>query len=250
MLPHDEIGAGPALILLHAGIADRTMWAEHLGPLAEAGYRAIAVDIPGFGEAPVDESGEAEWTAVLETMDALGLERAAIAGNSFGGAVALRVGVVAPERVSALALFSAPPPELDPSPQLKAVWEAEGAALEAGDIEAAVEVILDAWTLPDAPRELRERVARMQRRAFEVQAGASAEEPPDPLEERPELLAGLDVPTLIAAGEREMSDFRDGAVAMAEAIPGSRLVLIEGAGHLAPLEKPEAFRELLTDFLR
>ena len=76
------------------------MWAEHLGQLADAGYRAIAVDLPGFGEAPVAED-EGEWTAVIETMDELGIERAALAGNSFGGAVALRVAVVAPQRVEA-----------------------------------------------------------------------------------------------------------------------------------------------------
>ena len=116
MLPHDEIGAGPALILLHAGIADRTMWAEHLGPLAEAGYRAIAVDIPGFGEAPVDEGGEAEWTAVLETMDALGVESAAIAGNSFGGAVACGSASSLPRGWSALALYLGTPSRAGPIP--------------------------------------------------------------------------------------------------------------------------------------
>ena len=223
------------------------MWAEHLGPLADAGYRAIAVDLPGFGEAPVAEEGE--WTAVIETLDRLGIERAALAGNSFGGAVALRVSVVAPQKVEALALFSAPPPELDPSPGLTGVWEAEEAALERGDMEAAVEAVLEAWTLPGTPEELRERVARMQRRAFERQAGAASEEAPDPLDDHPELLEGLDVPTLVAAGEHDMVDFRDGAEAIAEAIPGSRLVQIEAAGHLAPLEQPVDFARLLLEFL-
>jgi hypothetical protein len=46
MLPNDEVGSGPAVVLLHAGIADRTMWAEHLQPLADAGYRAVALDFP------------------------------------------------------------------------------------------------------------------------------------------------------------------------------------------------------------
>ena len=51
-LPHDEAGDGPAVVLLHAGIADRTMWSEHLDSLAAAGFRVIAPDLPGFGEAP------------------------------------------------------------------------------------------------------------------------------------------------------------------------------------------------------
>lgn len=66
----------------------------------------------------------------------------------------------------------------------------------------------------------------------------------------PELLAGLDIPTLLATGEHDISDFRLGAEAMAEAIPGSRLAIIGGAGHLAPLEVPARFRELLLGHLR
>jgi pimeloyl-ACP methyl ester carboxylesterase len=138
---------------------------------------------------------------------------------------------------------------LEPSPQLKEVWKAEGAALEEGDLDRAVEVIIDAWLLPDAPEQLRERVARMQRRAFELQAGIDAEEPPDPLDDRPELLDGLDVPTLVAAGEHDMVDFRDGARTIAATIPNVRLEVIEGAGHLAPLEQPQRFRDLLLAFL-
>ena len=44
-LPHSEHGDGPAVLLLHAGIADRRMWDEHLEPLAAAGYRVVAVDL-------------------------------------------------------------------------------------------------------------------------------------------------------------------------------------------------------------
>jgi pimeloyl-ACP methyl ester carboxylesterase len=239
-------------MLLHAGVADRTMWREHLEPLANAGYRVIAADLPGFGEAPAPETEDAPWNDVLETMDALGIERAALVGNSFGGAVALRVALVAPARVSALALISAPPPGSgDPSPELRAAWDAEGAAMERGDVEAAVRAVVDAWTLPGAPPELRARVAEMQRRAFVVQAGASpVPEAPDPLEENPGGLASLDVPALVAAGEREeFSDFRDGARALAQALPGARHAVIDGAGHLAPLETPTTFRALLLDFL-
>src|ERR1700755_1340973 len=52
MLPLDEAGTGSPLVLLHAGIADRSMWSAHLDPLAAAGYRVIAPDLPGFGESP------------------------------------------------------------------------------------------------------------------------------------------------------------------------------------------------------
>ncbi len=252
MLPYDEAGSGPAVVLLHAGVADRGMWSEHLEPIAAAGYRVLAVDLPGFGEAPMSGSAD-PWTDVIETMDALGIERAALVGNSFGGAVALRAAVVAPSRVSALVLISAPPPDLSPSKQLQDAWEAEESALERDDIKAAVDAVLNAWTLPDSPADVRERVAAMQRRAFELQGVRATEgevpEAPDPLEGRPDALGALDAPALVGAGDREMIDFRQGAEQLAEALPRARHAVLEGAGHLAPLEIPEAFRKLLLGFL-
>jgi pimeloyl-ACP methyl ester carboxylesterase len=249
MLPHDEAGSGPAVVLLHAGVADRTMWSEQLEHLAGAGYRAVAVDLPGFGEAPVGTGEQGPWADVLQTMDELAIERAALVGNSFGGAVALRAALVAPERVSTLVLVSAPPPGLEPSPELEAVWAAEEAALERGEIEAAVAAVVDFWTLADASQELRDRVAVMQRRAY-AQGDAPPAAAADPVEERPEALAGLSVPTLVAAGELDKRDFRHGAEALARTLPDARHAVIDGAGHLAPLETPEAFRVLVLAFLR
>jgi len=250
MLPHDAAGSGPAVVLLHAGVADRTMWAEHLESLADAGFRALAVDLPGFGEARAAPGEQAPWADVLRTMDELSVERAALVGNSFGGAVALRAALVAPDRVSALALISAPSPALEPSPELEAAWEAEEAALRRGDVDAAVEAVVEAWTLPDASPQLRDRVAAMQRRAFALQAKAPpATEAPDPAEQRPEAMARLRVRALVAAGELDKRDFRQGAEEMARTLPYARHAVIEGAGHLAPLETPETFRELVLAFL-
>jgi pimeloyl-ACP methyl ester carboxylesterase len=249
-LPCDEAGSGPAVVLLHAGIADRTMWAEHLQPLAEAGYRVVAVDLPGFGEAPVPPGEQAAWLDVVRTMDDLSIEHAALVGNSFGGAVALRMAFVAPERVSALALISAPPPDMEPSPQLAAAWEAEEEALERGDTEAATQISVDTWTMPGAPQDLRERVAAMQRRAFDLQGVEEPADAPDPLEEDPGALARIGVPALAAAGEHDLPDFRHGAEEMAETMPRARHTVIKGAGHLAPLETPVVFRELILGFLR
>lgn len=251
MLPHDERGSGPAVLLLHAGIADRTMWSEHLEPLAAAGHRVVAVDLPGFGEAIVGEGEQAPWMDVLEAMDGLGIEDAALVGNSFGGAVALRVAVVAPARVSALALISSPAPDAAPSAELEAAWAAEEAAMARGDLDGAVDAVVSAWTLPDAPPALRERIAAMQRRAFVLQAQAGdVSEAPDPLEQNLHALGQLQMPTLVAWGAHDMSDFRDAAYVLSRSIPLARREVIEDAGHLAPLETPDAFRSLLLDFLR
>lgn len=250
MLPFTEAGAGEAVLLIHAGIADRSMWDEHLGWLAQAGFRAIAVDLPGFGEAPAQDGPQAPWEDLLGTLRDLDIPRAALVGNSFGAAVALRVAAVAPVAVTAMVLISPPAPGLEPSPQLQAAWEAEEAALQTGDVDAAVSAVVDAWTLPNAPDSLRRRVAEMQRRAFELQLDApEAAEAPDPVEEHPEVLERLAVRTLTAAGDHDMPDFIEGAQQLARDLPDARYVTIAGAGHLAPLEAPAAFEDLLRDFL-
>ena len=90
----------------------------------------------------------------------------------------------------------------------------------------------------------------MQRRTYALQAGVTTvTQAPDPVEHHPDALTRLDVPALVAAGERDMIDFRQGAEELARALPGARHAVIGGAGHLAPLEAPEAFRELLLAFL-
>ena len=100
------------------------------------GFAPVAVDLPGFGEAPAHAGPHADWEDVVGTMRDLEINRATVVGNSFGAAVALRVAAVAPAVVAAMALISPPAPGLEPSPELQAVWEAEEAALEAGDIDA------------------------------------------------------------------------------------------------------------------
>jgi pimeloyl-ACP methyl ester carboxylesterase len=250
MLPFDEAGSGPAVVLVHAGIADRSMWSAHLQPLAGAGYRALAFDLPGFGDAPVAPGPQAPWEDLLGSLDELGIGDAALVGNSFGGAVALRVAVVAPARVRALAMVSAPVDEVEISDRLRAVWTAEEEALERGDVDAAVAAVVDAWTLRDSPPELRERVGAMYRHGIEVQLAAEEpEEAPDPVEEDPDWPARVTMPVLLAAGERDMPDMQEGVHVLGGRLPHARCEFIAGAGHLAPLETPDAFRSLVLDFL-
>jgi pimeloyl-ACP methyl ester carboxylesterase len=250
VLAHDERGDGPAVVLLHAGITDRRMWHEHLEPLAAAGRRAVAMDLPGFGDTALVPGIQAPWLDVLETMDALAIDRAALVGCSLGGAVALVTAVTAHERITALVLASAPAPDIEPSSQLQAAWDAEETALARNDVDGAVQAVLDAWLAPDAPAALRECVSSMQRRAFELQADPPAmSDALDPLEDDPGLLASLEPPALCLAGSDDLPDFVTSAQRLAEALPRARYQQIDDARHLIPLEAPAAFRAALLTFL-
>ena len=187
------------------------MWDDHLEPFAAAGYRVVAPDLV---------TGDAPWADVVETLDALGIDRAALVGNSFGAAVALQLAAVAPERVSALVLVSCPPLAGTPSAQLRAVWDAEEAALERGDLDGAVQAMVDAWLLPDAPAALRERVGSMHRRVFEQHlAAGEPDEAEDPLDADPAVIERLELPALVAAGEHDMADFRLASLDLASRCP-------------------------------
>lgn len=245
----DHAGEGPAVMLVHAGIADRRMWREYLPWLAGEGWHAIAPDLPGFGEHVPSADPPAPWDLVGGVLDELAIDRAVVVGCSFGGAVALRLAVTAPERVRGLGLISAPAPGMEPSPQLTAAWTQESEAMERGDIDGAVDAVLAAWLAPDAPAGLRDLVGAMQRRAFELDPNAELPEAPDPLDGHPERVREVSVPALVAAGESDMPDFVWSAQQLAETLPHASHHVIAGAGHIAPLEAPDAFRGLLAGFL-
>lgn len=104
-----EAGDGPPVVLLHQTASSSAMYERALPSFAAAGYRAIAMDTPGFGlsDAPPERPGSADYyaRAVVALLDALGLERAALVGFHTGATYAIEVAASAPERVSAIALI-------------------------------------------------------------------------------------------------------------------------------------------------
>ncbi|MFJ1648547.1 alpha/beta fold hydrolase [Streptomyces sp. NPDC088258] len=252
LLPSDEAGRGRPVVLLHARPTDRTMWDAHLPLLAEAGVRAIALDLPGHGDARVPADREAApWTDVLDTLDHLGADRFVLAGNSLGALTALQVAVTAPERVEGLVLVGYRPHDQPASPRLRAAWDAERTALAAGDLDAAVTAGVEAWTAPGATGEVRAHAARMLRSRLTDQLAHG--EPPlaaDPLGEGTQALRTLTAPALVGVGEHDMPDFFTGGEELARDLDAGPTVVIPDAGHLAPLEQPAAFCSLLLDFVR
>jgi pimeloyl-ACP methyl ester carboxylesterase len=71
----------------------------------------------------------------------------------------------------------------------------------------------------------------------------------DPLEQHPEILTELKIPALAATGEHDMPDFQKAAEQLGDALPLAQYTVIPGVGHLAPLEAPEQFTQLLLGFL-
>ncbi|MDV9191361.1 alpha/beta hydrolase [Streptomyces sp. SR27] len=248
-LSHDLAGPGPStVLLLHSGVCDRRMWDGQFHALAEAGHRVVRCDLRGFGDSPVD-ARHTHAEDVRDLLDHLGVDRAAVVGSSFGGRVALEFAARHSGRVSALALLGSGIPGFAPGDELRAWGAREDELLDAGDLDAAVELNVDTWLGPDAGPEARALVRAMQRHAFDVQLAAPEEfDPVDPEVTRDEL-AGIEAPALVAVGGHDLPDFRAVADDLARLLPAARRLDLDWAGHLPALERPEETARLLTAFL-
>jgi pimeloyl-ACP methyl ester carboxylesterase len=232
---------GPPVVLLHAGGMDGRMWHPVVERLQER-YWLIVPDMRGHGTTPMPAQPYSDAEDIIGVLDDLKVERAAFAGCSFGGRVALQVATAAPERVNALALFASSMTwDVPPSPEIKAYWEQEEALVEGGDIDAAVELGIRMWVRDPAVEEL---VADMSRRGFELQAGVEAEEREMAID-----LASIAVPTLAVSAGLDLPDFARIADRIAAEVPDAQRAEVADSGHLIPLERPDATVELLAPLL-
>jgi 3-oxoadipate enol-lactonase len=229
-------------VLVHAGIADSRMYRQQLETLAPA----RAFDLPGFGQGP-PEADVIDYRAFVR--DQLPDEPVALVGTSLGGRIALELTLESPERVAALVLVG---PGLDGhewSEEVSAFGEEEDAAIERGDLDAAVEANLKLWLADDVDPDVRALVAEMQRTAFEQQIGhevrSVALDPPASTR-----LAEIRVPTLVVTGDEDVRDMHQIADKLAAEIPGAERAHIPESGHLPSLERPDEFDRVVLAVLR
>ena len=95
-------GAGPPVVLLHAGVADLRAWDAMVGPLTAAGYRVVRFDTRAYGSSTTDDVDFSPTADVIAVLDALGIGRAALVGNSRGGRIALDTAIEYPDRIAAV----------------------------------------------------------------------------------------------------------------------------------------------------
>jgi 3-oxoadipate enol-lactonase len=254
-IAYEVRGTGPAVTLIHEGIADRRMWRETL-PVLESDFTVVTYDQRGYGESSLP-SGPATYVDDLRALlDHLGLAQTTLVGASLGGRVALELALLQPERVERLALVAAGLPEWDWSEGVKRFGEQEEAAYEAGDLDRAVELNLALWV--DGPRRgpdavdpnMRAFVGKMQRRAFEIPLPDPEPMSAPPLEPPArERLGDIGIPTLVVVGDEDVEDILQIADLLAEGIPGARKVTLPDTAHMIPLERPQEFNRILLDFL-
>jgi pimeloyl-ACP methyl ester carboxylesterase len=249
-IAYERAGSGPALVLLHGYVGDGpTTWRRQLDGLCDE-FTVVAWDSPGAGRSsdPPERFGVDGYADCLAGfLTELGFGRAFIAGLSFGGIVALGLQRRHAAMSSALVLASAYagwagslPPEV--------VQQRLDQALTLADEPPATFVgallpTMFPTAIPDETvDEFRASMHAFHPRGFRAMARASAEDVRD-------VLPGINVPTLLTYGERDVRAPLTVAEALQAAIRGSRLVVLPGVGHVCNVEAPDEFNATVRDFL-
>jgi len=245
----DHGGEGKALVLVHAFPLDSEMFRGQLGLGSD--LRLVTLDLPGFGgSAPRPGDGRMEALAgmVFEAMDQVGLERAALCGVSIGGYILFEMWRQHPERISELVLC-----DTRPEADGEDVLAARGSAIRLvrlGRRDEVLEGLIPRLLAPAsmARPELLGAVKEMAGRTSDdgvIFAQQAMAERSDSVA----LLESISVPTLVLVGEEDGLTPPEVAGEMAGRIPGAQLEVLPGAGHLSPLEAPEAFNRAVGRFL-
>jgi pimeloyl-ACP methyl ester carboxylesterase len=238
-------GSAPTILLLHgAGVSARS-WTNQLLGLGQE-LRVLAVDLPGHGESASisDATVEGYADAARGFLDALGTGSVFVAGHSLGGAVAQALAGRHPDVVKGLLLLStcAKLPERDGDPG-RLLWYLPGPIRKVIFFSMAKKILF----APGAPRRARLlgmeefRTCRPETILRDVAAARAMD-----LEE---VARGLNVPALILCGSEDRLTPPALSERLKDLIPGSRLQIVDGAGHMLPLEAPERVNQEVLDFV-
>jgi pimeloyl-ACP methyl ester carboxylesterase len=249
-LAHADVGQGLPVVLLHAFPLNRMMWEPQIAALFGE-CRCIVPDLRGFGDSPKSGPYSMDQMAddVMALLDVLQIERAVFGGLSMGGYVVFNILRRYRRRVRALLLADTRAAADTPEGRKKrddliALARSEGAG-----------AVGERQIIGLTGKDTREKQPELADRIRAVMAGESVDGIVGALEamkaraDSTDLLASIDVPTLVVVGDQDVITPPKEARAMHQQIRGSRLEIIPGAGHLSNMERPAAFNAALSDFV-
>ena len=257
-LAWESAGEGPDVVFLHPGLWDSRVWDQQFGVFSKT-YHVVRYDLRGYGRSSRPEPGKpySHVDDLEGVMDAAGVDRAALIGNSMGGRVAIDFALEHPSRVSALVLAAPGLSGFEGTPEEESEWEAAFAdvereieeAVHAGDHERAEELRLRWLWAPlgtDDPAG-----ARIRQIAFdnihELTMDESGERELDP--PAAGRLGEIEAPTLVLPADHDPPWHERMCVVIAETVRGARLIRIPDTDHVIPIRKSDEFNRVVLGFL-
>jgi len=246
----DDIGSGLPVVFVHAFPLNRTMWDPQVTALVGE-CRCIPIDLRGFGDSKASAPYSMDQYAddVVAVLDTLQIEQAVIVGLSLGGYVTFALWRRHRSRVRALVLADTRA-DADTSDNIARrrglieLAETQGSVAVANVQIAGLVGKTTRDKRPDIYDSVHRLIAQAPPEGIVGALGAMMARP-----DSTPTLSTIDVPTLIVVGSEDVSTPPRDARTLHAAIPGSRLEVLQQAGHLSNLERPAAFNTVVTEFL-
>ncbi|HTI26973.1 MAG TPA: alpha/beta hydrolase [Kutzneria sp.] len=240
----DHGGTGPAVVLLHSFLMDGDMFAPQIAALGDT-FRLVTVDERGHGKTPLD-GPFSYWDVaedVLAVVDELGIDQFALVGTSQGGFIALRIALLAPGRVTALAVLGSSAAAEDPRVAeayrgLGTLWTTQGPTDQLLDMVATICV----GDMDNSAWKVKLRALPYERVPVLLDALTRRDSIVDRLGE-------IACPTLVMHGTADAAYPVERATEIAEAVPKGELALVEGGAHFLSLTDPAVVNPALREFL-
>lgn len=246
-------GSGPAILLLHAGVANLRMWDPHVAALAER-YTVIRYDARGYGRTETDAVPFSNRADAIAVLDHAGVDRAILVGASRGGIIALDTAIEYRERVSGLVSVAGGIGGYEPgvSSTPMEMWDEAEAHWKAKEWEWLADFETRLWV--DGPGQAVDRVAPGVRDLvagwiLDTYRAEKEEGSPQPLDPPAvERLAAVACPILVMVGGLDEAGAIESCRTLAARIPGTAVAEFPDAAHMLNLEQPERFTSLLLEF--
>ncbi len=246
----DSGGNGEAVVLAHAIGCDRRMWDSLTRALAPR-YRVITIDSRGHGSSPVPARPytlEAMAGDVSALLDRLEIAKAHWVGLSMGGMVGMAFALSFPDRLDRLVLANTTSTY---GPEGRSLWQARIDLVTQGGLAAIRDTVAQRYFSDQFRRDHADVVEAVMSRfmATPVEGYLGCCDAIAEMDYLPRL-GEIHAPTLVIAGSADVGTPPAMAEQIAKGIPGAKLEVIDGAAHLAAVEKPREFARSVNDFLR
>jgi pimeloyl-ACP methyl ester carboxylesterase len=248
---YEDLGTGPAVLFSHSWCCDGRQWPQ-APAVVEAGYRVLNLDNRGHGRSGPYQQRFTMWDMaddLVAVLDDAGVDDAVLVGLSIGGFAAIRAALRHKSRVRALVLAD--------TAAGRAAWTGrlQVAALGRASLtparKLAIDVVVKQLFGPTARREQPQLVAEWRQRFFDQDAVSMlvAIQSIMARDDVTSRLGEISAPTLVIVGEEDRDPGVLASASLAGRIPGAHLAVLPDTGHLAALERPDAFRTELLGFL-